>query len=94
MLINSDIKEIEIAKEHLSERFCVDKLDSDKFPLTHQTIDKYQRKGKNISEKLKIANYHAESFHGGGNTCMIICKNYKWFVLKILRNYVVNWYHT
>ena len=34
LLINSDVKEIDITREYLAESHCVKKLDSNKFPLT------------------------------------------------------------
>ena len=57
-------------------------------------INKYQCKDKNLVEKLKCENYHTTSFRGGGNTFMLICKSYKFFVPTIIQKYVVNWYHT
>ena len=45
-LVNYDVKEINITREHLSEIYCVNKLDSNKFPLEYQKIDKYQLKEK------------------------------------------------
>ena len=45
-------------------------------------------------EKLKHANCYTKMFCGGGNTFMLIYKNDKIAVPKILQNYVVNWYHT
>ena len=62
MLINSCIKEKDTTTGHLSESYCVEKLDSNTLPLTYQTIDKYKRKDKNIVEKLKRANYHTKYF--------------------------------
>ena len=50
-LINSDVAESDITREHLAESYYFERLDSDKFPLTYQTIDKYQRKDKNMVEK-------------------------------------------
>ena len=76
------------------ERYGFNQLYGNTFPLTYQTINKYQRKDKELVEKLKRANYHTKYFSGGGNTSMLICKNNKIFVPKILQKYVVNWYHT
>ena len=59
-----------------------DKLDSDTFTLTYQTIKKYQRK-KTIWWKNKIANHHAKCFCGGVNTRTLTCKNDKIDVPKI-----------
>ena len=42
-LINSDTTDINITTETLYGRYCVDKLDSDTFPLTYIMMDKYQR---------------------------------------------------
>ena len=39
--INSDIKEIVITRENLSEIYFVDKLDGDTFSLTYLMIYKY-----------------------------------------------------
>ena len=44
LLINFDVKQSDITRENLSERYCVKKLYSNTFPLTQQTIDKYQQK--------------------------------------------------
>ena len=89
-VINSDLEESEITREHLAESYCVEKLDSDTSPLTFQTIDKHQGKDKNMAEKLKRANYHTKSFRGGESTFMLIYKNDKCFVPTILQKYVVN----
>ena len=51
LIINSDVTKSDITSEHLVESYCVDKLDSDTLPLTYQTIDKYQRKDKELVEK-------------------------------------------
>ena len=40
-------------------------------------IYKYQRKEKNLVEKLKRVNYHPKYVFGGGNIFMLICKNGK-----------------
>ena len=44
--INSDIKEIVITRENLSEIYFVDKLDGNTFKLTYQIVNKYQHKDK------------------------------------------------
>ena len=49
LLFNSDIKEIEIISEQLAARYCVDKLDSDTFPLTYRT---------EINTNLKTNNWY------------------------------------
>ena len=51
LLIRSDVTESDITRENLAESYYFERLDSDKFPLTYQTIDKYQRKDKNMVEK-------------------------------------------
>ena len=61
-LINSDVTESNDTREQLSESYGVDQLDGDTFPLTHQTINKYQCKDKEMVEKLKCANYHTKYF--------------------------------
>ena len=53
-------------------------------------MNKYQQKDKELVEKLKWANYHNKYFLGGGNTFMLICKNDKIVVPKILQKYVIN----
>ena len=45
-LINSDVKESSITRENITESYFAKKLDSDTFPLKHQTIYKHQRKEK------------------------------------------------
>ena len=67
-LINFYVTEINVTREQLAERYSVDQLDGNMFPLTYRTIHKYQRKYKELVEKLKCANYHTKSFRGGGNT--------------------------
>ena len=47
-----------------------------------------------MAEKIKRANYHTEYFCGDRNKFMLICKNDKIVVPKILQKYVVSWYHT
>ena len=93
-LIKSGVTESDVKCEQLAESYGVDQLDGDTFPLTYRMINKYQRKDKEMVEKLKCANYHTKYFRGGGNTFMIICKNDKIVVPEIIRKYVVNWYHT
>ena len=92
-LINSDVKESDITREHLAEICCIENFNSNTLPLTYCTIDKYQQNNKELSEKLKRANYHTKYFRGGGNTLILICKNDKIGVPNILRKYVVNWYY-
>ena len=94
LFINYDVTEINITRENLAERYFDDKLDSDTFPLTYQTIYKYQHKYNEVVEKLKRANYHNKYFCGGWNTFMLIYKNNKISAQKIIWRYVVNWYHT
>ena len=72
-LIDYEVTERDITREQLAEIYSVDQLDGDTFPLIYRTINKYQRKDKNMVEKLKCANYHTKSFRGGGNACMLIC---------------------
>ena len=93
-LIDYEVTERDITREQLAEIYSVDQLDGDTFPLIYRTINKYQRKDKELVENLKCANYHTKYFCGGGNTFMHICKNYKIVVPTILRKYMVNWYHT
>ena len=57
-------------------------------------IDKYQRRYKNLVEKLKCANYRTKYICGDRNKFMLICKNDKIIVPTILRIYLVDWYHT
>ena len=89
-LINSDVKESNITREHLLKNYCVKKIDSNILPLGYQTIDKYQHKYKELVDKLKRTNYYTEYICGGGNTLIPICNNYKFVVTKILQKYVVN----
>ena len=83
-LIKSDVKEINFTREKVTESYGFDQLDGDIFPLTYQTINKYQRKDKELLEKSKCANYHTKYFRGGGNIFILICKNYKIVVTSIL----------
>ena len=46
LLIKSDIAERNIARENLSEIYCVSKFDGGTLPLTYQMIDKYHQKDK------------------------------------------------
>ena len=80
--------------EQLVEIYGVDQLDVNTFPPTYQTINKNQRKAKELVEQLKCANYHTKYFREGRNMFMLICNNYKNFVPTILQKCVVNWYHT
>ena len=89
-LINSDVEESKITREQLDESYGAEKLDGDTFSLTYRAIHKYQRKDKNLVEILKCANFCTKYFRGGGNTFMLICKSYIFFVPKILQKYVVN----
>ena len=43
-IINSYVKDSSITREYSAEICCVQKLDSNTFSLTYQTIDKYHRK--------------------------------------------------
>ena len=83
-LIKYDVIEIDVTREQLAESYSVDQLDGNILPLTYQTINKYQRKDKELVEKLKCANYHTKSFRGGRNKFMLICKNDKIVVPEIL----------
>ena len=74
-LISSEITERNIEREILSEIYCVNKLDGNIFPLTYQMIDKYQRKDKELVNKLKHSNYHTKSFPGGGKVTQLICRS-------------------
>ena len=47
-----------------------------------------------MEEKLERTNYHTKYFRGGRNSFILIYKNDKIIVPKILQKYVVNWYHT
>ena len=49
-IINSDIIESDVTRKTFAGSYCVDQFDFDKFPLRYQTINKYQRKDKNIVE--------------------------------------------
>ena len=60
-------------REQLAESYGVDQLDGATLSLTRRTINAYQRKDKELVEKLKCANYHTKSFRGHGNTFMLIC---------------------
>ena len=83
-LIKYDVEDSDVRRGTLAEIYGVHKLDRYTLPLTYQTIEKYQRKLKNLVEKMKSANYHAKSFRGGGNTNILIYKNDKFSVPKIL----------
>ena len=74
-LIKSDVKEINFTREKVAESYGVDQLDGDIFPLTYQTINKYQCKDKELLEKSRCANYHTKYFKGGRNIFILICKN-------------------
>ena len=94
LLINSDIVESNITRKHLPEIYCVEKLYSKKFPLTYRTIDKNQRKDKNMAGKIKsaqtaILNLFVEAEI---NSCLSV-KIDKISVPTIFQKYVVNWYH-
>ena len=56
LLINSDLKQSDITRGNLAEMYCVDKWDSNTFPSIYPTVYKYQRKDKNLVEKLKCEN--------------------------------------
>ena len=60
MLINYDTINIYIRGEVLVETYCVDKLDGYTSPLRYRMIDKYQRKYKELTPKLKHSIYHAK----------------------------------
>ena len=47
-LINSDVTESDVTREQLVESYGVDQLYGNTFPLTHRTINKDQRKEKNL----------------------------------------------
>ena len=59
-LINSYIAESGVTREQLAGIYGVDKLDDDTFPLIYRAINKYQRKDKEMFEKLKCANHHTK----------------------------------
>ena len=47
-LINSDIKESKIPREHLAERYCADELYSNTFTLKYKKMYKYQHKDNDM----------------------------------------------
>ena len=51
-LINSHLIESEIKGKKISEKYSVNKLEGDTFPLTYQMIYKYQWKEKELVYKL------------------------------------------
>ena len=94
LLIISDVTESDITRETLSDTYRVDKLDDNTSPLTYRKIYKYQQKDKELVDKIKFKNHHTKSFRGGGIFTKLICKGDKVVITKILRKYVVKWYHT
>ena len=86
--------ETTVSHTELAENYGVDDLPLDTFPLTYKIMDKYQRKDKEILNKLKMKVYHAKDFRGGGTTRMLVCYNDKIVIPKILQRYVLHWYHT
>jgi hypothetical protein len=89
-----EFEEHTVTDTELAEYYGMDDLPKDTFPLTYKILDKYQRKDKEILNKLKKKTYHANDFHGGGTTRMLICRNDKIVVPKVLQQYVLHWYHT
>ena len=64
-LINYGVTDINIITKKLTESYCFNKLDGGTLPLTHQMIDKYQCKDKELVDKLKRANDYTKYFCGG-----------------------------
>ena len=99
------IQECDVDAKYLSETYGIEELEAGTFPLTYKIIDKYQRKDKDLLNKLKrtidsssstdhTSSYHTKSFRGGGTDIDLICRNDKIVVPKVLQKYVLNWYHT
>ena len=63
------------------------------FPITCRIIYQYQRKDKELLDRLKCANYQTKYFCGGGIFTQIICKDNEIVIPKIFQKYDVNWYY-
>ena len=57
-------------------------------------IGKYQRKEKELEDKIKHADYHTKYFCGGGIITQLIFKSDKIVPPTILQKYRGNWYKT
>ena len=84
--------------ENYSEWFCYEQDDRNYHvhPLSYKMIEKAQKNDPDLKKKCKdkTSKYYLAPFHGGGNTRHLVCYDGKIVVPKILRNHILNWYHT
>ena len=65
------------------------------YPLTFANIRIAQQADQTLrNEAASNPKYHLKSFHGGGNTVMLICMNDKIVIPSKLQKTIVNWYHS
>ena len=78
-----------------AEYFGTDKLPDDLYPLRFKTIAHYQQQDPILLATAKRhPDYSIKIFRGGGKKRLLICKNNKIVLPKILIERVVEWYHT
>jgi len=92
--ISNMFPEEDITTEVLAERYGIEKLEPDTFPLTYATIRKYQLADAELMKKLQNETYDVHTFRGGGKPVELVVKDLKIVIPKSLQSYVLNWYHT
>ena len=87
-----------ITEEMCSDWYCYAKEEQtfDSHPLSYQHIEKAQCADKSLKKILHMDNspYQMHSFHGGGITRELICRNGKIVIPSLLQKHVIDWYHT
>ena len=87
-----------ITEEMCLDWYCYAKEEQsfDGHPLAYHHIEKAQRADKSLKKILQMDNlpYQMHSFHGGGRTRELICKNGKIVIPLLLQKHVIDWYHT
>ena len=90
--INStSIPEEELTKDDLVERYDIEELPPDVYPLRFDLISKEQRKDKLLMKNLKTKeSYTSKSFRGSEE---VVCHNNLIYIPEKLQQRVVQWYH-
>ena len=92
------LNEALITEEMCSDWYCYAQEEKtfDGHPLSFQKLEKAQCADKSLKKILHMDNspYQMHSFHGGGITRELICKNAKIVLPTLLQKHVIDWYHT
>ena len=88
------VPEASLRPVDLAERYDIDDIPADAYPLTYSLIDREQCRDLKLKKGLLQGRYSTQSFHGGGKSRHLICHNGLIVVPFSLQQRVVEWYHT